>query len=187
MLIKAGVLPTDKTVGYVKQIGERFEFYKSEMSEQTKNELCSALNKLYKLFGVAPIPEREMQSGRIFVKSKAWHEQFGELWNALVPASGKAQTVQGEVIRIVGKATHEILDNGGINWDDEYKKMLGELTDFLQTAHSSNEKNIEEAVKIIKSITSSTDKKPLYRLAEIIVEWVLANPDLIPLDEANEI
>lgn len=185
MLIKAGVLPTDKTAGYVKQIGERFEFYKSEMDEQTKNELGSALNELYKLLDAAPVPERETPNGKIFVRSKNWHEQFNELRNMLVPASGKAQTVQGEVIRIVGKITHEVLDNGGINWGSEYKKMLDELTDFLQTANSSNAKNINEAVGIINNITPTTDKKTLYRLAEIIVEWVLANPDLILLDEAN--
>lgn len=28
------------------------------------------------------------------------------------------------MIRIAGKVAREIMDNGGINWDDEYKKML---------------------------------------------------------------
>ncbi len=180
MLMKAGVMPTNRTVGYVRQIGERF----AEMSEQSKNEFSSALNELYKLFDVA-IPEKEMQGGRIFVKSKTWQEQFRELRNMLVPASGKAQTVQGEAIRIVGKVTHEILGNGGLNWGDEYKKMLDELNCLLMTAEFSNGEDIDEAVKIIKSITSSTDRKTLYRLAEIIVKRVLANPDLIPLDKSK--
>ena len=182
MLIKAGVLPTDKTAGYVKRIGEQFEFSKSEMIEQNKTECGLALNELYKLLGVAPVSEREIQSGKICVKSHHWQEQFGELRNMLVPASGKAVTVQGEVVRIVGKVTHELLDNGGRNWGGEYKEMLLKLTDLLQEIHSSNEKDTAEAVRIIKSINSSAGREPLYRLAEIAVECVLANPDPIPLD-----
>ena len=35
---------------------------------------------------------------------------------------------------------------------------------------------IEEATCLTKHITVSTDKNTLYRLTEIIVKWVLANP-----------
>ncbi len=63
----------------------------------------------------------------IFVKSKRWTQQFDELWKMLVPDKGHAFTVQGEVIRIVGKVTREILDNGSINWDSEYEKLTQAL------------------------------------------------------------
>lgn len=45
----------------------------------------------------------------------------------LVPDKGHAFTVQGEVIRIVGKVTRELLDNGSINWDSEYEKLTQAL------------------------------------------------------------
>ena len=84
-------------------------------------EDCAALDELYKLFGVPPVPQRTMHDGitQISVKGKRWQEQYDELWNMLVPGNGKAKTIQGEMIRIAGKVTHEILDNGGISWDDD--------------------------------------------------------------------
>ncbi len=53
MLINAGVLPTDKTSGYVKQIGERFRLHKPEMDGHSQNELGAALFELYELFNAA--------------------------------------------------------------------------------------------------------------------------------------
>ena len=50
--------------------------------------------------------------------------QFQQLWDYLVPASGKAQTAQGEMIRIAGKVRHEFMDNGGMNWANDFRKML---------------------------------------------------------------
>lgn len=54
MLINAGVEPTNKTAGYLKQIGERFRLYKSEMGDKIQNELDAALCELHKLFNAAP-------------------------------------------------------------------------------------------------------------------------------------
>lgn len=34
------------------------------------------------------------------------HEEFQLLWDLLVPSMGKAETAQGEVIRIVGRVQH---------------------------------------------------------------------------------
>ena len=49
---------------------------------------------------------------------------FQSLWEYLVPSSGKAQTAQGELIRIAGRVSHEVLDNGCMNWDEDFEKML---------------------------------------------------------------
>ena len=46
--------------------------------------------------------------------------QFHQLWDYLVPPSGRAETAQGEIIRIAGRVRHEMLDNGCINWDDAF-------------------------------------------------------------------
>ena len=40
---------------------------------------------------------------QISVKGEKWQDQYNELWNMLVPGNGKANTIQGEMIRIVGK------------------------------------------------------------------------------------
>ena len=42
-------------------------------------------------------------------------------WDYLVPPSGQAETAQGEIIRIAGRIQHEMLDNGCMNWDEDFK------------------------------------------------------------------
>ena len=90
---------------------------------------------LYELFGMQPDEERrakrkaaqaerEAQRSKprhdgvspIRVKATRWEKQFDELWDLLVPKQGKATTVQGEVIRIVGRVIGEIVGNGACNW-----------------------------------------------------------------------
>lgn len=189
MLLNAGVMASDKTTGYVQKIGERFEFFRGNMSKDIVDELSMALDELYELFGVTPVARRVMHDGTtpISVKGKKWQDQYNELWNMLVPGNGKAQTIQGEMIRIVGRVTHEILDNGGINWDDDYREMLHTLSGFLNLNKGLEMELIKEANNITKHITISTDKEVLYRLTEIIVQWVLANSEPLPLDEVNYI
>jgi len=41
-----------------------------------------------------------------------------ELWKTLVPKSGEAETVQGELVRAVGRVAHEYHHNGMGNWND---------------------------------------------------------------------
>ena len=43
-----------------------------------------------------------------------------ELWKTKVPASGQADTLQGELLREIEKLRCEAMDNGNINWDDNF-------------------------------------------------------------------
>ena len=103
----------------------------------------------------------------------------------MVPGKGKAQTMQGEMIRIVGKVLYEILDNGGMNWDDDYRKMLRTLHTFLQTGSGMESELVEEACNLTKRISSRSGKKELYRLNELVVQWVLANPKPVKLGDVD--
>ena len=61
----------------------------------------------------------------IHVPNEEDEEQaFQMLWESLVPPYGKARTAQGEIIRIAGRVWQEFLDNGCINWDEDFHKML---------------------------------------------------------------
>ena len=48
-----------------------------------------------------------------------WWEEQEKLWKKLVPAEGRAKSVQGELIRCMGKLTDEAYRNGNGNWDEE--------------------------------------------------------------------
>ena len=60
------------------------------------------------------------------------NEEFQSFWDLLVPPKGKAETAQGETIRIAGRIQHEFLDNGCINWDEDFKKMLDAFVKYVQ-------------------------------------------------------
>ena len=189
MLMAAGCEKTEKTDELVKNIGERFEFFRDSMSDELVDSLSEALDELYRLFGVTPVPRKKTYDGKspISVSSAKWQEQYNELWQMLVPGSGKAKTVQGEMIRIVGRVTHEILDNGSMNWGSDFKLMLKSYSDFLKMNESLEPELVEEADKISRRISANSDKTDLYRLSELTVKWVLANPDPIPLGNVEYI
>ncbi len=187
LLLAKGLKPSDKTKEYVHKIGEQFEFFRSSFNKEYLEEYSDALNELYRIFDVEPVPQRVIHDGKskIVVQTATWQEQHTELWNMLVPASGAAGTIQGEMIRIVGKVLHEILDNGGANWDEEYRKMLHAMTDYFHMADGMTEELTKEACGIIRIVSPRTDEKVLYRLNELVVQWVFANPEPIKLEQVD--
>ena len=187
MLLEAGCEKTEKAKELVRKIGERFEFYRDGISEELVNSLSEELDELYRLFDVTPVPGKKIYDGKspISVNSTSWQDQYNELWQMLVPGSGKAKTVQGEMIRIVGRVTHEILDNGSMNWGPDFKLMLKTYSDFLSMNESTEQELLEEAAGLSGSISANSDKAVLYRLTELTVKWILSNPDPIPLGKVD--
>lgn len=187
LLLEAGVGKTDKSKEYVHIIGERFEFIRPDFNKELVDEVSAALHELYVLFDVEPVPQRVVYDGksRIVVKEDTWQKQHEELWDMLVPGRGTANTVQGEVIRIVGKVLHEILDNGGMNWDDEYRKMMKALVNYFYMAGGLEAALVEEACRLAKNVSSRSEERPLERLNELAVKWVIANPEPIALGKVE--
>ena len=46
---------------------------------------------------------------------------FEALWSKLVPESGQAATIQGELVRAIGRMSDEFGRNGYANWDSGYE------------------------------------------------------------------
>lgn len=179
-LLEAGARPTDRTRHLVTKLGETFEFHRSSFNRDYLGVCSDALEELYALFQVDPVPRRTAYDGSspIVVRGKTWQEQFSELWNLLVPGSGPANTVQGEVIRVLGRITHELLDNGGGNWDREYQKMAAALPGYFRTAGGET---AEKACDLAQKLSAGSDKALLYALTELAVRWVLENDRPIAL------
>ena len=190
MLLDHRAETTDLTKELVCKIGKAFESLKDNMNKEQLDELAPVMSELYDRFDIQPVVvlHTDIHDGvsEITVNGKTWKEQYNELWSKLVPASGKAKTLQGETIRIIGKVNYELLDNGGMNWDADYRIMKKFLADMLRSNAGSLEKEkLDEAVLLAGSISSKSDKKVLYRLTELIVDWVLANPKPILLGEVD--
>ena len=88
---------------------------------------------------------------------------------------GAAKTLQGEVIRIVGRIGYEALEMGYINWDEEFAKMA----DFwLETVGAA-----EDTIAVVKRKKAYDDE--IDELTEAAVKWVAEHPKPIELGEVD--
>ena len=116
--------------------------------------------------------------------------QFHQLWHYLVPPSGRAATAQGELIRIAGRVQHELLDNGGMNWDDDFRKMLRIVPQYLRLGNSFSEEDIRSAEILTGLLTAAGDEGRIddflcSALCACVVTWVRQNPTVIAPLEAD--
>ena len=189
MLIKEGAEVTSGMAERVEQIGSDFEFHREKFNKDYLAETEAGLEKLYALFDVKPVPKHKRHDGvsPIIVKEGSWKEQFDELWDMLIPSSGAAKTVQGEVIRITGRVQDELYRNGGVNWDKSYRNMLRALPNHFASGTPLSKRELEETKELISSIRTNGDDEETIteRLCELSVLWVLLNRDPIPLGETS--
>lgn len=186
ILLNTGAKKTKRMKEFVTDIGKSFEEYRPAYSGESAEKIDKKLAELYQIFEVEPVPSKEVYDGKspITVKASKWQKQHEELWQLLVPVKGKAQTIQGEVIRITGKVSRELMDNGGANWDVEYKKMVDGYFGFIQKGNSLSKKELEELSCIIKEVKAK-DYTNVYVMAELGVKWVLQNTVPLSLTETN--
>lgn len=167
----------------VSKIGEEFEWRKREIEDpEFLVQQTEALNKLYKLFQVKPAEEAVFHDGvsPICISETDFPSQFEKLWDYLVPPRGRAQTAQGEAIRIAGRVEDEILRNGGANWDSDYRKMLRVLPDYLRLGNPLPKEDIEEAERMIRLLRDSHgERRDTRTLCALVVKWVMKNPEVI--------
>jgi hypothetical protein len=115
-------------------------------------------------------------------------KEFFELWERLVPDSGQADTVQGEIIRAIGRMANELASNGFANWDSGYERLsefaLQHLTDgtFGPQTTTGIRMDIEHIQAYgRRSDTSGYDLEAAFdRLMQATVGWCQRHPDRIP-------
>ncbi len=178
--LEAGAEKTDRMKGFITRTGEQFEFHRKNFNKESVLEFSDALVELYQLFDVPPVPKRVMHDGKspITVQATTWQTQHQELWELLVPSSGAAATIQGEVIRISGRIANELDGNGGGNWDAQYKLMADTFLQFVQLGNRLEE--LEEVAAIVKNLKRKYGETD--RFCELGVRWVLQNlkPMMLP-------
>ena len=109
---------------------------------------------------------------------------FQALWDYLVPPRGKAQTAQGEIIRIAGRVQYEFLDNGCINWEEDFKKMLDAFLQYLQLGKGFDEEDLKTAGVLVNLIKENGDQgfiddKLILVLCSCAMTWVKQNPEVM--------
>lgn len=117
--------------------------------------------------------------------------QFHQLWDYLVPLSGRAETAQGEIIRIAGRVQHEMLDNGCMNWDENFNKMLKTIVKYAELEDKNQYPYDVKAAKRITSTLIKCGKQGVCSenwceaLCQFAVDWVFKNPNVIAPLEAD--
>ncbi|MDC7682113.1 hypothetical protein PQU92_02430 [Asticcacaulis sp. BYS171W] len=168
----------------VTRIGQDFEFSRSAFNPESVDAVSAALDKLYAIFDVTPVPRRAMYDGKtpIKVTAKAWSDQHDELWALLVPPQGAAMTQQGEAIRVSGRLHRELEGNGGVNWDSDFKAMADMLTQIFANGQALPAGELEEA----RALTAAVKRKggDTARLCQLAVEWVRRNPSPLTMPDA---
>ncbi|MEQ1864687.1 MAG: ankyrin repeat domain-containing protein [Micropepsaceae bacterium] len=176
LLIAAGAQRTAEMKKFVTRIGTDFEFHRSGFNPALMAATCEALEKLCAIFDVPAIPHRVVHDGSspIALRTEHWEDRHEELWGLLVPSSGHADTVQGEVVRIAGRIHDELDRNGGVNWDSDYNKMAAAFLLHVASGIPLDTSLLGEARKLVTALKGkAADAR---RLCELGVEWVSLNP-----------
>lgn len=112
------------------------------------------------------------------------NKAFQMFWEYLVPPYGKAQTAQGEIIRIAGRIKHEFLGSGCINWDDDFQKMLDAFLKYLQLGNGFNDEDLKTAEVLVQLLKENgnkgfVDERLTTVLCSCAMAWVRQNPEVI--------
>ncbi|MBK1856602.1 hypothetical protein JO972_16680 [Verrucomicrobiaceae bacterium 5K15] len=123
-----------------------------------------------------------------------WKREQQRLWEDLVPDSGQAESLQGELLRIACKLTDQAYRNGNMNWDDEHEIMwrfisekIGSDVIFTQKEQCLIKEKVEEIIRDQECPDLSGDGSPYYLITEKVVDWCMAYPKLIPHDENSDL
>ena len=189
MLLEAGAKKTSKMKERVEQIGKDFEFHRESIHPDYIEAADKGLTKLYELFDVKPVEKRLTHDGVSPIKlvEGSWEEQYEELWSFLIPSSGAAKTVQGEVIRIPGRVRDELDRNGGANWDRDYRKMLQALPQYLSLGIPLSDQELAETKGLIAQVHGKDfdDEPRLDRLCQLAIAWIKQNPEPLLLEKKS--
>lgn len=119
------------------------------------------------------------------VNNKNYFETAKIIWQKLVPKSGQADTIQGELLRAIEKLRDEAQRNGNINFN---KNCHGILIDYLRQNLADDNLFETDTVaeinydldRLKKKNSPYTDDDVYDRITNRIVDWYLKNPTQIP-------
>lgn len=116
-----------------------------------------------------------------------WTAEHARLWDELVPPTGQASTLRGELIRMSGKLSDEAYRNGNINWYDEFERMARFIGQYLDDPHTFSveeraliRESVEEIIRDHADPDVSGHGSAYYTISEKVVDWCIAHQEPIP-------
>lgn len=113
---------------------------------------------------------------------------YKELWKRLVPTSGPAATIQGELVRSATRLAWEYYRNANASWSTEdTRQTLLDFTGFIEKTllrhgpaelveHALGHLHLVRAVGLNEAEVAHLECEPWDALIHHIVEWCLAHP-----------
>ena len=187
-MIENGALVTDELKKTLIKKGEDFQFRQDSFTDKnTLQSFADAYEKLYQIIGVEPPKQMIKHDGisDIIVCEADFIKTYNKLWEFLVPGSGRAKSAQGECIRLAGRLSYEIIDNGCMNWCNDFKLMANTLGEYFKIGNPLDREKLIIAEKIIKSINKQTQDNDVTTLSKLAVEWIMQNPKVLSLINAE--
>lgn len=180
-LLEKGARKTAEMKDSTTRIGTSFEFHRSTFNPKHVEQTSHALHCLYDIFEVEPVPRSALGDGgaAILAHGTSVDDRHYALWQLLVPSSGPASTVQGEIIRISGKVHRELAHDGGVNWGAEFRKMTKAFLAHIRSGDPLPAQVCLEAEAAIDAIEAGYGDAE--ELLEMAVDWVALNPTPIRL------
>jgi ankyrin repeat protein len=184
-LLAAGARSSQESQAFVKRASENFEFHRAGFNTESVEETSQAVQALCELFHVEPQARRQMHDGTspIMATGKTWQEQFESLWQAFVPSSGAAETIQGEVVRLAGKLSHQLVQECGEDWDKDFRAMLLAWLKHLSSNNALSDAELTEA-KAIVALGRNADEQAAI-MPKLSLAWVKLNPIPIKLPKPS--
>ncbi len=181
ILIENRAVVTDRVKKSLTDLGDKFEFHRSGYNKETVVTESNAMDELYKLIGVTPAVRVDKHDGvsPIIINVDTIPKQYNKMWEYLVPSSGVAATGQGETIRIAGKVAREIMDNGGMNWDSDFKKMLDIFPKYFELGNKLPDEDILDIKRIVKIIYNGKGDDEPKTLMNYAAKWIMLNQTVI--------
>lgn len=185
-LVAAGAAVTAEMRAQICLLGREIEAIRAGSQELYIERRDAAYAPLIQIFGLDTDSTLDSHAGdEIFVPRVRFDAQHQVLWAALVPEVGHAASAQGEAIRITGKVAYELREMGGINWDDDYRSMLTQLSTIIRLGTALDDAKLQrmtDATSIVsRGQHSRSVNAHIDALQKAAVAWVAKNTTPIPL------
>lgn len=160
----------DKFTDFLKTCGLKLETVLIPNEENTSQKEERKIDKLL-----------DIEYLHNIVNHKSYFEAAKIIWQKLVPMSGQADTVQGELLRAIEKLRDEAQRNGNGNFNQSCHEMLIDylrlnLVDENVFEKETNREINNDLDRLLKKNNPYTDDDLYDRITNRIVDWYLKNP-----------
>ncbi|MBR7007550.1 MAG: hypothetical protein IKH90_02840 [Ruminococcus sp.] len=90
-----------------------------------------------------------------------------KIWDTKVPDEGQADTLQGELLREIEKLRTEAMDNGNVNWDDNFAFFCDNIKQTFEKSGLFDKLRLDNLSRLLEFIKQCGEYAGSYAAGEI--------------------